>query len=282
VAGLSITNRLAPRGSIGHVLAFQNAIRGMSVATTHDFGTAPGKTVSDLTELANRFEPYSVAGTTVIHQEWQRFQTFNSTNHVFTPTSLDLTATIPGGGGLFDGGIHSGQIWSSATYKPGVTGSSRYAFDIEMKINSAPGMQNSSWFYTKQWDLVDASEIDNPEFWIMTNQNATNWSGFNHGPGLAPEIYSIKHNEFFWTPGLDFSLAYHHYQTYWTTDAVYKYVDGDLIHAQEFTWTAPGAAQYGVVCGCGSSAPYLPGLTPVSLGDFPAALSVRTIRIWAD
>lgn len=261
---------------------FSGALRSLRLQNDYVFGGGPGTTVTNLGRLQEIFEPYSVAHTTVIHQEWQRFQPFNSTNFVFTPTSLDLTATIPEGGGLFAGGIHSGQLWTKDTYRPGVTGHRTYAFEVRMKINGTPGMQCSSWFYTKQWDQVDSSEIDNPEFFVMDNQNSHDWSGFNHGPGLGRELYSRKHNSFFWRPGIDFSADFHRYQTLWTHDAVYKYVDGDLIHAQAFRWTAPGTAQLGVVLGVGSDAPYLPGLRPTALAQFPAKLSIASIRIWAD
>ena len=36
-----------------------------------------------------------MAGTSVINLEWERYQPFNSTNFVFTPNTLNLTATIP-------------------------------------------------------------------------------------------------------------------------------------------------------------------------------------------
>jgi len=55
-----------------------------------------GSTITNLTQLAALFNPYGVAAQTVIHQEWQRYQPFNAQNFVFTPNSLNLTATIPG------------------------------------------------------------------------------------------------------------------------------------------------------------------------------------------
>jgi len=84
-----------------------------------------------------------------------------------------------------------------------------------------------------------------------------------------------------WHPGLNFSADYHNYQTFWTPNAVYKYVDGTLIHAQYFKWTAPGPASIGVTLSVGSSLANLTGLQPTSLNEFPATVSVEYINIGA-
>lgn len=260
---------------------FQDAIAGLKLVDNYSFGTAEGRNVKDLTDLSRHFDPYGIAGTTVIHQEWERYQTFNPQNFVFTPNSLNLTATIPPGGGLFPGGIHSGQIFTKATYKPQVTGYSVYAFEVRMKIPKGPGAWCAAWFYTKHYDQDDGSEIDNPEFNDMKNQNTFDWTGNNHGPGQGDEIFSIKSNKWAWHPGFDFSADYHDYQTLWTPDAVYKYVDGNLVYASHFRWTAVGPAQFGVNLAWGSDEADLPGLKPTSLHEFPAAVQIDHITIWA-
>jgi Glycosyl hydrolases family 16 len=260
---------------------FEQARAGMPMVEQYLFGTNESRTVRNLRQLAAQFNPYGISGTTVINYEWERYQTFNDANFRFTKNSLDLTATIPTAGGLFPGGIHSGQIWSSHTYKPGGTGHTIYAFEVRMKIPAGQGMWPAVWLFTQDPEKADTSEIDNPEFFNMKWQNRFDWTGGQHGPGVGAEIYSIKTNEWVWHPGFDFSADYHDYQTFWTPDAVYKYVDGKLIFAQAFRWTAEGAAQLGVNLAVGSSGKNLPGLQPTSLDEFPSALSIDHITIWA-
>jgi hypothetical protein len=260
---------------------FGQAIHGMEVIDDYTFGIHSGTIIRNLQQLAAYFNPYGMVGTIVINQEWERYQPFNKKTFVFTGSSLALTATIPKGGGLFPGGIDSAQIWSKEIFQPGVTGHSVYAFEVRMKIPAGAGMWPAAWLFTQQPGEADGSEIDNPEFFNMKYQNQFDWTGNQHGPGLGPEIYSIKTNQWVWHPNIDFAAGYHDYQTFWTSGSVYKYVDGRLIYAQSFEWTARGAAQLGVNLAVGSSAQNLPGLQPASLREFPAALSIDHIKIWA-
>jgi hypothetical protein len=260
-------------------MTFGQAIQGMQVLNNYDFGTGPGKTVTNLQELAASFNPYGIAGTTVINQEWERYQPFNHQNFVFTNQTLDLTATIAPNGGLWPGGINSGQIWTKQMYTPDRTGYTVYAFEVRMKVPSGPGMWPAAWFYAMQPGQTDGSEIDNPEFMVMNTQNQFDWTGYQHGPGQGAQLYSIKTNQWVWHPGLDFSADYHDYQTFWTPDAVYKYVDGTLVYAQSFRWTSPGPAQLGVNLAVGNTASA--GMRPTSLKQFPSALSIDHITIWA-
>ena len=261
---------------------FPEAIQKMTVVKNYQFGTATGRTIGNLSQLATAFSAYGISGQTVINQEWERYQTFNSTNFVFTGTSLDLTATIASHGGLFAGGINSGQIWSNQTFQPEVTGYTVYAFEVRMRVPSGAGMWPAAWLFTQQPGEADGSEIDNPEFFVMEWQNEFDWTGDQHGPGQGPQIYSIKTNPWVWHPGLNFSADYHDYQTLWTPDAVYKYVDGTLVYAESFRWTAKGAAQLGVNLAVGTNASVsMPGLKPTSLTEFPAVLSVDHITVWA-
>lgn len=262
-------------------MTFGQATQGLPIIQNYAFGTGPGRTIGNVQQLSGSFNPYGIAGTTVINQEWERYQPFNTTNFVFTNNTLDLTATIPAGGGLYSGGINSGQIWTKQTFKPGYTGYTVFGFEIRMKIPGGPGMWPASWFYTQSGmpGMNDGSEIDNPEFFDMATQNEFDWTGYQHGPGQGAQLYSIKTNQWVWQPGLNFSADYHDYQTFWTPDAVYKYVDGTLIYAQAFKWTAAGAAQFGANLAVGT--PIMPGLQPTSLSQFPSALSVDHITIWA-
>jgi len=244
------------------------------------FGTGAGSTITNTTQLAASFSPYGVAGKTVIHQEWERFQPFNAQNHVFTANSLDLTATLPAGGGLFNGGINSGQIWSKESFKPGLNGVHVIGFMARAKIPNGQGAWPGIWWFSP--NTQDGSEIDTLEFGIMKWQNQYDWSGFNHGPGVGSDIYSIKTNPWTWHPGLDFSAGYHNYEMIWTPDATYKYFDSQLVYAQHFTWTAAnGGAQFGANLAVGSDESDLPGLQPTSTSEFPMALSLQYITIWA-
>jgi len=253
------------------------------VLRDYRFGTYDRRAIGNLDALANKFDPYGIAGTTVINREWQRYQTFNPDNFVFKTHSLELTATIPEGGGVSEGGIHSGQIWSKETFQPGVTGDSMYAFEIRMKIPNGVGTWPAFWMYSKpSAKRSDSSEIDHPEFFVMRYQNQFDWTGSTHGPGLGADFYSIKTNKFgLWHPGTDFSADYHDYQTLWTGDAVYKYVDGKLIVATYFKWTSPNPAQFGANLAVGSSDPSLVGLQPDATTLFPTALSIQHIKVWA-
>lgn len=262
--------------------SFGEVIRSMQPLVDYTFGTGEDRTVKDRGRLAQEFNPYGIAGKTPINQEWNRYQPFNEENFVFTANTLDLTATVPKGGGLFPGGIHSGQICTKQTFQPGREGHAGYAFDVRMKVPGGPGMWPAVWLYTQEPGKNDDSEIDNPEFFNMKRQTEFDWTGSQHGPGQGSELYSAKTSKWGWHPGINFSKDYHSFQTVWTSNAVYKYVDGKLIYAQEFRWTARGPAQLIVNLAVGSSLPELEGLQPTSLAQFPSALSVEYIKIWAN
>jgi hypothetical protein len=260
---------------------FDQAIQGLPLLHHYNFGTEHGRNIRDLESLSRFFDPYGIAGTIVINQEWEIYEPFNCANFVFTPDTLNLTATIPPGGGLFPGGIHSGQIWTKDTFQPGTNGKVVYAFEVRMRAPAGPGMWYGAWLYTKTPGTDDHSEIDDPEFLNMQWQNEFDWSSTLHGPGVGAMIYNIRSNPWTWHPGLNFSADFHDYQTIWTEDTVYAYVDGTLISAQSFHWTAKGPPQLGISFAVGSSLPNLPGLQPTSLSQFPATLQVDHLTIWA-
>ena len=264
--------------------SFDQAIEGMAPVATYLFGTGPGRTVRSLDDLAADFDPYGIAGRTVIHKEWEVYQPFNRTNFVLSAKALNLTATIGRGTVPHQGGIHSGQIWTKATYTPGRTGYSVYAIDVRMRIPRQRGAWPAAWLYAKQTgksDPTDGSEIDNPEFLINDNQDSYDWTGFQHGPKAGAELFSLKTNPYVWHPGVDFAARYHDYQTVWTPTRVYKYVDGKLVYASCFEWTSQGNAQLGINLAVGTSATeHLQGLQPTSKTKFPIVLSVESVRIW--
>jgi beta-glucanase (GH16 family) len=138
------------------------------------------------------------------------------------------------------------------------------------------------WLYAKSGmpGMNDGSEIDHPEFFNMSTQNELDWTGYTHGPGVGESIYTIAPKGI-WHPATNFAAAYHDYQTLWTQDAVYKYVDGKLIDGRYFRWTSRGQAQFGANLAVGSSNPHMPGLKPASATQFPSTLSIEFIRVLA-
>jgi beta-glucanase (GH16 family) len=258
---------------------FTQATGGMSVVNSYTFGTDAGHTITNLQQLSSRFDPYGIAGHTVINNEWERYQPFNPTNFVFTPNSLNLTATLAPKGGLVSGGINSAQIWTKATYQPGASGKNVYAVSVRLKFPGGAGMWPAIWLFSPS--AGDGSEIDILEFFVMQTQNQFDWTGNNHGPGAGSTFYSVLTNPWVWHPGYDFSLEFHDYQLVWTPDATYKYVDDKLIRAESFKWTSSQQAQLGVNLAVGSDEPGLTGLIPTSHSEFPATLQLQSITILA-
>lgn len=282
MAGLGILSSLAlpvkaQDPNVGD--SFSEATQGMKNIAWYRFGTASGCTICNLQQLGSHFNPYGIAGKTVIHQEWERYQPFNNTNFGFTGDSLNITATIAQNGGLWPGGINSGQIWSQQLFKPGVTGYNTYAFTIRMKIPQGQGMWPATWLYPQK--NGDGSEIDIAEFETMQYQTMYDWTGFDEGRGVGSTIEDIRTNPWVWHPGTNFSAGFHDYQLIWTRDATFKYVDGRLIYAQFFKWNAASAGQLGINLAVGSNSSGLPGLHPNSLGEFPAKIQVESISISA-
>ncbi len=256
---------------------FTQATAGMTVVNSYTFGTASGNNITNLTQLANYFNPYGIAKQTVIDAEWQVYQPFNATNFVFTPNTLNLTATIPSGGGLVVGGINSGQIWSKQTYQPGKSGYNVYAISVSMQFPNGVGMWPGVWMFSPV--AGDASEVDIVEFEIMKYQTQFDWTSFDHGPGTGATIYSLLTNPWVWHPGVDFSDDFHSYQVVWTPDATFKYFDNQLIYATYFTWTSNQQAQLGLDLAVGSNESSLAGLIPNSLSEFPSAMQIRSITV---
>ena len=53
-------------------------------------GTGCDKTIGNIQQLALDLNPYGIAGTTVINQEWQNFIPFNVQNFVFTDVASGI------------------------------------------------------------------------------------------------------------------------------------------------------------------------------------------------
>jgi hypothetical protein len=279
-------------------LSFFQALssQSMNLTKSYTFGTGCNANVTNMTQLAASFDPYGIAGTGTINQEWEVYQNFTAgagINFVFTATTLNLTATIPPGGGLFAGGINSGQIWTKATYTPGFAGVTVVAQEVVMQIPHGKGSWPAAWWYMKNastpfnFPQADGSEIDNPEFFVSNTENTFDWTGYSHPTprNTQPNFYQIPGmtDQNIWHPGTDFANAFHSFQTYWTLDAVYRYVDGQLVKANSFTWgTGQNPAQFGIdlAVGTGSCIGCGQGQQPTSLSEFPMPLQVKSVKIW--
>lgn len=255
---------------------FEQVVGGMQPIRWYDFRA--GGNVTNLNALAQYFSPYGIAGTTPTHLEWERYQPFNTDNFRFNPDGLYLTATLPWWGGMWEGGIASGQIWTQEGFKPGATGYNTYAILVRMRIPHIAGEWSQNWLYSRDWWGNDGSEIDNPEFMNSQWQTQYDWTGYDHGPGAGNIFFDRRSNPYTWSPGFDFSSDFQDFELVWTPDATYKYVDGQLILGQQFWWTASSPAQLGTGLAAGSWE--VPGLIPVNWGDFPASMAVQYIGIW--
>jgi len=258
---------------------FEQVVSGMQPIRWFDFRA--GGNSSNLAALSQNFSPYGIAGTNPTHQEWEAYQTFNPDNFRFYSDGLYLTATLPWWGGMWPGGIASGQIWMKEGFAPNMTGYNTYAIMIRMKASPIKGAWSQSWLYSRDWWGNDGSEIDNPEVMNSAYQNQYDWTGYNHGPGDGGVFFDKRTNPWTWNPGVDFSADYHNFELVWTPNATYKYVDGQLILGQQFWWTATSPAQLGVGLAVGSNEIDLPGLIPASWGDFPSSVGVQYITVWA-
>lgn len=83
---------------------FDQIVAGIEPTYEHLFGTdvrtsRPYQTaIRNLTDLAVHYNPHQdFTGTISINSEVQRYQTFNSSNHVFNSDRLTLTALLPDG-----------------------------------------------------------------------------------------------------------------------------------------------------------------------------------------
>lgn len=216
--------------------AIAQDLSAYTLIENYDFGTSAESTVRNLTDLAVDFKPYGVAGTTVINREWQRYQPFNAANHVFTDDDLVLTA-LANLGGVYNGGISSGQITTKQTYypEPGQT----LALQLRARIPKKDGAWPAFWMYSPGGPGSTTSEIDIFEFFHSNTQNTYDWTGYDHGSGVGSNYYSIMTNQWVWHPGFDFSAEYHTYTLIWTEGDIQKWVDNTQVKGTYFDWYGP-------------------------------------------
>lgn len=207
-------------------------LSGYTLYKNYNFGTAAGNNVTNITQLAVDFNPYAIAGTTVINNEWQRYQTFNTTNHAFTTNDLALTA-VANLGGIFNGGISSGQIASKETFYP--RNGRTWVLQVRAKVPNKTAAWPAFWMYAKQAPNTP-SEIDIFEFFDTPTQNSFDWTGYDHGTGVGSNYHNIMTNQWVWHPGFDFAADYHVYTLVWKEGDIQKWVDGTWVKGTNFTW----------------------------------------------
>ncbi|MBM7566618.1 glycoside hydrolase family 16 protein [Paenibacillus sacheonensis] len=245
------------------------SLAGYTLYKDYSFGTS--KNVNSLTALSNSFNAYGIAGTTVINGEWQRYQPINATNHVLTANSLDLTAT-PNLGGVYDGGISSGQITTKETFYP--SNGKTYIFQLRAKIPNGIGTWPAFWMYSPGGTGSTSSEIDIFEFFQSPTQNHYDWTGYDHGSGVGANYYNIMTNQWVWHPGTDFSADYHLYTLVWKEGEIQKWVDGTLVKGTNFDWYGPAPqVLINLATGGGSNS------NPTA-STFPAKFSLDYFRVY--
>ncbi|MBB6735261.1 glycoside hydrolase family 16 protein [Cohnella zeiphila] len=260
---LIVSDGTTPVSSEGPSLA------GYTLYRDYSFGTS--RNVNSLTSLANSFNAYGIAGTTVINHEWQRYQPINANNHVLTANTLDLTA-LANLGGVYDGGISSGQIATKETFYP--SDGKTYIFQLRAKIPNGTGTWPAFWLYSPGGTGTTASEIDIFEFFNSPTQNQYDWTGYDHGSGVGDNYYNIMTNQWVWHPGTDFSADYHLYTLVWKEGEIQKWVDGTLVKGTNFNWFGP-APQVLIDLAIGGD----PNSNPTT-STFPAKFSLDYFRVY--
>ncbi|QHW34801.1 family 16 glycosylhydrolase [Paenibacillus rhizovicinus] len=245
------------------------SLSGYTLYKDYSFGTS--RNVNSLTALSNSFNAYGIAGTTVINNEWQRYQPINATNHVLTANTLDLTA-VANLGGISNGGISSGQITTKETFYP--SNGKTLIFQLRAKIPNGSGTWPAFWMYSPGGTGSTASEIDIFEFFNTPTQNEYDWTGYDHGSGVGDNYYNIMTNQWVWHPGTNFSSDFHTYTLVWKEGEIQKWVDGTMVKGTNFTWYGP-APQVLINLAIGGNTNNNP-----NAATFPAKFSLDYFRVY--
>jgi hypothetical protein len=243
-------------------------LTGFSLSRDYEFGTGAGRNTSS---LSGAFVPFgNLAGQAVINNEWQRYQNFNATNHHITSNRLELTAT-PNLGGVYAGGISSGQIVTKETFYP--RNGKTYVFALRARIPRGSGDWPAFWLYAAS-DPHTASEIDIFEFFDSPTQNSYDWTGYDHGDGVGSDYHNIMTNQWVWHPGFDFAADYHTYYLVWKEGDIQKWVDNNWVKGTHFTWNGSDP-QMLINLAIGGD----PNNAPTS-ATFPAVFSIDSFKVY--
>ncbi len=230
-----------------------------------------GRTVKTADELHREFfTRFSYDNGTLDHfnDEWQRYR--DDHNHVFTNPGLDLVARITDG--LRPTGIESGMLRSRYTQEFGY-------FESRLKVPRIRGAWLSFWLIAATGRVPP--EIDIVE--IINNGRDTTRRSFHFLHGKVDGTrYSALDRHGGYDPGFDFADDFHQFSIEWTPGTVRHFVDDRLVADRSFSWvhldgSAPGPAELIINLAIGGS---WPG-PPQSAADFPTALAIDYIRIYA-
>jgi beta-glucanase (GH16 family) len=230
-----------------------------------------GRTINTREELHREFFTrfvYNQGRLDHFNDEWQRYR--DEHNHRFTDPGLDLVARVTDG--LRPGGIKSGMLRSRYTQEFGY-------FESRLKVPPLRGAWLSFWLIAATGRVPP--EIDIVE--IVNNGRDTTRRSFHFLHGRIDDIhYSVLDQYGGYDPGLDFAADFHEFSIEWKPDVVRHFVDDRLVVERSFPWvhpdgSLPGPAALIINLAIGGS---WPG-PPQSPGDFPAALSIDYIRIYA-
>jgi len=262
--------KAAPAGEVNSQVSSPVDTTGYSLIRNYEFGTT--RNVNSLAALDVNFNPYAIAGTIVINNEWQRYQPFRDRNHHFTTNTLELTAQIEGG--IYDGGISSGQIATEETFYP--ASGQTLMFQLRAFIPRGAGTWPAFWLYAKSPPNT-ASEIDIFEFFNTSTQNTYDWTGYDHGDGVGSNYYNIMTNQWVWHPGWDFADDWHVYTLIWKQGDIQKWVDGTQVKGTYFDWIFGSNPQVIINLAIGGT-----GGTP-SAGNtpFPSKFILDYFRVWS-
>lgn len=225
---------------------------------------------------AEFFTRYIYSGGKLDHlnDEWSRYRDAN--NHVFTPDGLALTARVRAepscsGSPAAPGNVESGMLRSRWSGKYGV-------YEIRMKAPEGRGLWPAFWLNPEdgRWP----PEIDVVE--IVDNGRDTTRRSFHFVHGVDDKktpIFSQLTNKYY-TPGFDYSEAFHVFSVEWTPERVRHRVDGELVVERDFRWVHAdgrdgGPAHVLVNLAVGGKWP-----GPPEASALPARLLVDYIRVW--
>src|SRR5271165_6439397 len=230
-----------------------------------------GRTIKTLDGLHREFYTrFSYEQNTLDHfnDEWQRYR--DNDNHVFTDTGLDLVARIADG--THAGGIESGMLRSRYHQEFGY-------FESRLKMPRIRGGWLSFWLIAASGRVPP--EIDIVE--IINNGKETTRRSYHilHGQ-VRNTRYSALDRDGGLDAQVDFADDFHQFSIEWTPDAVKHFVDDRLVADRSFAWvhpdgSAPGPAELIINLAIGGS---WPG-PPQNAADFPAALAIDYLRIYA-
>ena len=259
-----------PYAFIPDTAVYSPSLEGYTLV--HDYSFGKLRKVKSLDDLAEYFEPYGVAGTIVINEEWQRYKPFNDRNHHFTDTTLQLIAYADGG--IKAGGISSGQFATKKTFYP--SDGKTLLIQLRCKIPKGTGLWPAFWMYSPGGEGTTSSEIDIFEFYNGPNLTTYDWVGGNGGKGDGADYHSIMTGEWEWTSGFDFADQYHTFTAIWKEGDVQKWVDTTFVRGSNFDWYGPAPQ---VIVNLALGGKPISDPKPVAT-PFPAIFHIDFLRIY--